>query len=104
VFRCDSVARPQPTGQELSKYEKMLCDMANEERGKRGLPAMKIAPALADVARGHSREMMQKAYLLSHIADCGTQERRRPLRLKYKRTPRLVAENIYMLQGPPIYN
>jgi hypothetical protein len=33
-----AVRAPQPTGQELSKYEKMLCDMANEERRKRGLP------------------------------------------------------------------
>jgi hypothetical protein len=62
-----AVRAPQPTGQELSKYEKMLCDMANEERRKRGLPPMKIAPALADVARGHSREMMQKAYF-SHTS------------------------------------
>ena len=94
---------PEPTGQELSKYEKMLCDMANEERRKRGLPPMKIAPALAEVARGHSRDMMQKDYF-SHTSPTASRSSVSDrYQLKYKRTPRLVAENIYMLKGPPMY-
>ena len=89
---------PEPTGQQLSKYEKILCDLANQERRKRGLSALKITPALADVARGHSQEMMQKNYF-SHTSP--TAARRSLLdryKLKYKRDPRFVAENIYMLK------
>jgi uncharacterized protein YkwD len=98
-----TVRAPEPTGQQLSKYEKMLCDMANQERHKRGLPLMKIAPALAEVARGHSREMMQKGYF-SHTSPTASRKSIGDrYELKYKRTPRLVAENIYMLQGPPFY-
>ncbi|HEX8833327.1 MAG TPA: CAP domain-containing protein, partial [Abditibacteriaceae bacterium] len=95
-------ALPEPTAPELSRYEKLLCDMANAERRKRGLNEMKIVPALADVARGHSREMAQKNYF-SHTSP--TAARRDPMdryKLKYKRSPRLVAENIYTLKtsGP----
>jgi uncharacterized protein YkwD len=99
----DTVSAAEPSGPQLTKYEKLLCDLANGERRKRGLPAMTIAPALAEVARGHSREMMQKDYF-SHTSP--TAARRNPLdryKLKYKRSPRLVAENIYMLKGPSFY-
>lgn len=94
---------PTPSAPQLSKYEKMLCNMANEERRKRGMSILTIDPALADVARGHSREMAQKKYF-AH--ESPTKTRRSALdryRLKFKRAPRLVAENIYMLRGPKFY-
>jgi uncharacterized protein YkwD len=64
---------------------------------------MKIAPALADVARGHSREMMQKDYFSHTSPTAARSSVSDRYQLKYKRTPRLVAENIYMLQGPPMF-
>ena len=86
----------------LSKYETLLCDLANEERRKRGLPLMKISPQLAEMARAHSREMQQKNFF-AH--ESPTPSRRAVMdryKLQFGRSPRLVAENIYMLKtsGP----
>lgn len=94
-------ATPTPQNA-LSKYEKLLCDLANEERRKRGLPLMKISPELSTMARAHSREMQQKNYF-AH--ESPTPSRRTIVdryKLQFGRSPRLVAENIYMLKtsGP----
>jgi uncharacterized protein YkwD len=102
-FVQNAVAQPTPTGAQLSRYEKMLCDMANQERKKRGLSVLKISPALSDVARAHSREMAQKNYF-AHESPTPT---RRTLMnrymLKFKRSPRLVAENIYKMETRGFY-
>jgi len=93
----------QPPAQQLSRYETLLCNLANAERKKRGLSTLKIAPALADVARGHSREMMQKGYF-SHDSPTPT---RRTVQdryiLKYKRPARLIAENIFTMKTTGFY-
>ncbi|MDF2441736.1 MAG: hypothetical protein JWN98_2720 [Abditibacteriota bacterium] len=94
---------PTPSGQQLSKYEKMLCDMANAERRKRGLSLLQIDPALADVARAHSREMAQKKYFAHESPTAARRTTLDRYRLKFKRSPRLVAENIYMMRGPKFY-
>ncbi|HEX8551595.1 MAG TPA: CAP domain-containing protein [Abditibacteriaceae bacterium] len=93
----------EPKPQQLSKWEKMLCDMANAERKKRGLSPMKIDAKLAVVARAHSREMMQKKYF-AHNSPTAT--RRTVLdryRLTFRETPRLVAENLYVLKTSGAY-
>jgi uncharacterized protein YkwD len=89
----------------LTEYEKMLCDLANEERKKRGLPQLAIDAGLVEVARGHSREMMQKGYF-AH--ESPTAKWRTPLDRyvdAYGRSPRLIAENIYKfwVQGSAPY-
>jgi uncharacterized protein YkwD len=92
-----------PSGAQLSLYERRLCDLANQERRKLGLPLLKISPALAEVARAHSREMAAKGFF-DH--ESPTPQRRTLMqryRLKFKRPPRLVAENIYKLEGPSFY-
>lgn len=92
-----------PSAPQLSKYEKMLCDMANAERRKRDMPILQIDAALADVARGHSREMAQKKYFAHESPTAARRTTMDRYQLKFKRSPRLVAENIYMLRGPKFY-
>lgn len=94
---------PTPSAPQLSKYEKMLCNMANEERRKRGMSLLTIDAPLADVARGHSREMAQKKYFAHESPTAARRSTLDRYRLKFKRSPRLVAENIYMLRGPKFY-
>ena len=90
-------------GAQLSQYETLLCDMANHERRKRGLKPLKISPALADVARAHALEMAQKAYFAHESPDPKLRTVIERYKLKFKVTPRLVAENIYKLEGPSFY-
>jgi uncharacterized protein YkwD len=85
----------------ITRYEKMLCDLANEEREKQGLPRLEIDAGLAEVARGHSREMMEKGYF-AH--ESPTEKWRTPMDRyvdEYGQSPHLVAENIYMFQRTP---
>jgi uncharacterized protein YkwD len=98
-----AVATPAPTGAQLTRYEKMLCDMANAERKKHGLPLLKISPALSDVARGHSREMAQKNYFAHESPTATRRTIMNRYMLKFKRTPRLVAENIFKMETSGFY-
>ena len=91
------------SGAQLSRYEKMLCDLANRERKAQGLKPLKISPALAAVARAHSKEMAQKAYFAHESPDPKRHTVMERYKLKFKTKPRLVAENIYKLEGPSFY-
>ncbi len=91
------------SGAQLSHYETMLCNLANRERKAKGLKPLKISPALADVARAHSKEMAQKAYFDHQSPDPKRRTVMDRYKLKFKETPRLVAENIYKLEGPSFY-
>ena len=81
----------------------MLCDLANRERKAKGLKPLKISPALADVARAHSKEMAEKAYFDHESPDPKSRTVMNRYQLKFEDTPRLVAENIYKLEGPSFY-
>jgi uncharacterized protein YkwD len=92
-----------PTSNQIAQAERDLCARANRERVKRGLPALKISPGLALVARGHSLEMAQKGFF-SHSSP--TSRLRTPLlryQMRFKKPPRLVAENIYKLETSGFY-
>lgn len=93
----------EPKPQQLSRWEKMLCDMANAERKKRGLPTMKTDAKLAVVARTHSGEMMKKKYF-SHTSPTAG---RRTVLDRYRKTvpatPRFVAKNLYVLKTSGAY-
>jgi uncharacterized protein YkwD len=80
----------------------LLCDLANKERKQRGLPTMQIDAKLAKVAREHSREMMQKKYFSHTSPTAAKRTIGERYRAQFRATPRLVAENIYMLKvtGP----
>ena len=91
------------SGAQLSQYEILLCNLANRERKERGLKPLKISPALADVARAHSTEMAQKSYFAHESPDPKRRTVMDRYHLKFKDTPRLVAENIYKLEGPSFY-
>jgi uncharacterized protein YkwD len=97
----EEIAPPAP---QLAKWEKLLCDLANNERRKRGLSVMQIDPALAAVARAHSREMMQKRYFSHTSPTAALRTVGDRYRAQFHATPRLVAENIYTLQvrGPRV--
>jgi uncharacterized protein YkwD len=101
--RVQNAAAPEPTGPELSRYEKLLCDLANAERRKHGLSPLKITPALAEVARGHSREMAAKGYFSHTSPTKGRNSVKDRYLLKFKQPPRLVAENIYMFKSSGYY-
>ena len=80
-----------------------MCDRANRERAKRGLPPLKILPSLAQVARDHSREMADKNYF-SHTSP--TPRLKTPLlrfQARFKKPPRLIAENIYKFESSGFY-
>lgn len=98
--RREASAPAPPSTPQLSRMEKILCDMANAERRKRGLPLMQIVPALAEVARGHSREMMHKGYFAHESPVAARRTAQDRYALKFAQRPMLIAENIFMLQGP----
>jgi uncharacterized protein YkwD len=97
------LAQSAPSAQQLSRYEKELCDLANRERKQRGLPTLKISPVLAEVARAHSREMAAKNYFAHESPTPGRRSPQDRYRARVKKTPRLIAENIYKLEGPSFY-
>ncbi len=98
------LAQPKTTSAaQLALYEKLLCDLANQERAKRGLPILKISPALAEMARAHSREMADKNYFAHESPTQGLRTPMDRYRARFHRLPRLVAENIYMLEGSGMY-
>ncbi len=98
-LRAAAAPAPPPAPQ-LSRMEKMLCDLANAERRKRGLPLFTVVPALAEVARGHSREMMHKDYFAHESPVAARRTAQDRYALKFGQRPMLIAENIFMLQGP----
>lgn len=92
-----------PASAQIALYEKQLCELANRERARRGLPILKISNALAEVARAHSREMAAKGYF-EH--ESPTRALKTPLnryRARLGKSPRLIAENIYKLEGSGLY-
>jgi uncharacterized protein YkwD len=96
-----AAAPPAPTT--IARYEKMLCDLANRERAARKLPLLKISPGLSAMARAHSREMAQKGFFAHESPTRGLRTPADRYRARFKRAPRLVAENIYKLEGPDFY-
>lgn len=88
---------------QIARYEKQLCDLANRERKQRGLPVLQISPVLAEVARAHSREMAAKNYFAHESPTRGRRSPQDRYRLRVKKTPRLIAENIYKLEGSGAY-
>lgn len=88
---------------QIAVYEKQLCDLANRERVQRGLPALKISPALAQVARAHSREMAAKNYFAHESPTPGLKTPLDRYRATVHKSPRLIAENIYKLEGSGLY-
>lgn len=92
----------EPPAPQLAKWEKLLCDLANAERKKRGLSTMVIDAGLITMARGHSSEMMQKKYFSHTSPTTALRTVSDRYRAEFHATPRLVAENIYTMQthGP----
>ena len=88
---------------QIARYEKQLCDLANRERKQRGLPVLQISPVLAEVARAHSREMAAKNYFAHESPTKGRTSPQDRYRGRVKKTPRLIAENIYKLEGSGAY-
>ena len=95
-------AAPASSAQ-IARYEKQLCDLANRERKQRGLPALQISPVLAEVARAHSREMAAKGFFAHESPTRGRVSPQDRYKLRVKKTPRLIAENIYKLEGSGLY-
>jgi uncharacterized protein YkwD len=62
------VANPRPR----PDLEARMLDMVNAERAKRGLEALKPDPQLAEVARGHSRDMLGRGYFSHFSPEGGT--------------------------------
>lgn len=61
-----AVTNPKPR----VDLESRMLDMVNEERAKAGLPQVKADPEMAEVARGHSRDMFARSYF-SHVTPEG---------------------------------
>jgi uncharacterized protein YkwD len=55
----------------LSRVEQSVVTLVNEERRRRGLPALRADEQLARAARAHSRDMCRRAYL-AHVASDGS--------------------------------
>lgn len=52
----------EPGSEELEECEKLIFDMTNAERRAQGLPELAFDPALANVAREHSVDMIQNDF------------------------------------------
>jgi uncharacterized protein YkwD len=92
---------PQATTITLTSQEKLLVQLINKERTKRGLAAVKVQFNLMKAARAHSAEMALKKYF-SHKSANGESFSARLIRLGYKRTGYsywLAGENLYWGNG-----
>jgi uncharacterized protein YkwD len=62
-------ARADPPAKfQMSKEEKRLFDLTNQERKKHDLPALKPSPLLFKIARAHSANMA-KQHKMDHVLD-----------------------------------
>lgn len=89
------VADPRPR---LDLEARML-EMVNAERTKRGLKPLKADPELAEVARGHSRDMFARGYF-SHASPEGRDlgDRMRAAKVRYL----AAGENLAFAQTLPV--
>lgn len=94
-----SGTRLETSDQRLAKLERSMAQMVNAERARANLAPLQFDDELAAVGRAHSAEMRDLNYF-SH--DSPTKNLTAPLnryRAVFKRTPRIVAENIYRVWG-----
>jgi uncharacterized protein YkwD len=78
--------------------EARMLDLVNAERAKQGLQALKPDPELAEVARGHSRDMFARGYF-SHVTPDGEDpfDRMRDAHVGYF----IAGENLALAQTLP---
>jgi uncharacterized protein YkwD len=93
--------RPQATTVALTSQEKLLVQLINKERTKRGLAVVKVQFNLTKAARAHSAEMALRQYF-AHKSASGESFSARLIRLGYRRigfSYWLAGENIYYGNG-----
>ena len=83
----------QPGEKAASRLETEIFDLVNRERRQRGLKELKWDPTLAEVAREHSRAMLEEGFF-SHSGPAGTTPAERVSRV-HEREVLLVAENLW---------
>ena len=97
--KTDTPARLSNSDARIAKLEKLVFDLVNQERVKRGLNELRWSDDLAAVGRAHAAEMRDKKYF-AH--ESPTPALRDPLDRYVAATgrqPRLIAENIYRAWG-----
>jgi uncharacterized protein YkwD len=80
--------------EQVRSLERQVLDLVNEYRDQQGLPRLKSEPAIAEIARGHSRDMAARG-AISHQ---GFEDRFKALQEAVKAF-RAAAENVAMNQG-----
>jgi uncharacterized protein YkwD len=96
-----SVAALSQNDVRLEVLESFLAGLVNDARKKAGLRVLVYDSLLADTARAHSSEMRDRRYFAHESPNSDLREPMDRYRAVFKRTPTLVAENVYRSWGSP---
>lgn len=91
-----SVARPTAAADRATEIEWHIRFLTNQQRNFHKVRPLEASPALADVARSHSRDMLERDYF-NHRSPEGLSPRDRVARSGL--TYAVVAENIYSTEN-----
>jgi uncharacterized protein YkwD len=92
AFRQSAPVPAQPADDRVTEIEWHIRFLTNQQRNIYKLPPFGASPPLADVARGHSRDMLERRYFDHRTPEgLGPRERVARRNLAFAR----VAENIY---------
>ncbi len=83
----------------IEKLETLMFNIVNNERRRRGLPALRYDARMADISRAHAAEMRDKKYFAHESPTPGLREPLDRYVAAVGQTPRLVAENVYRVWG-----
>jgi uncharacterized protein YkwD len=83
------VTAPSPRREGYAGMERRMLDLVNEHRARRGLPRLVHDPIVAEIARGHSRQMAAGDVRFGHR---GFHARARAIRIF--RTSEWISENV----------
>lgn len=91
---------PEELARQLEHAEEAVIEVVNEYRGEHDLQPLEHNHALADLARGHSRDMGERDYLAHESPDGVTMADRLDSGLPDGYSYNMAAENIAYRQGP----
>ena len=85
----------------LAALEQAMIRLVNAERTKAGLGTLIYDATLADVARAHSVDMRDRDYFAHEAKTAALREPIDRYRAVFKKTPAVIAENVYRSWGSP---
>lgn len=92
-------ARLGATDARVTKLEKHMFAIVNQERQSNGRPALEYSENIAEVARAHSAEMRDKEFFAHESPTAALREPMDRYVAGIGTSPRIVAENVYRAWG-----